>query len=225
MAKPLLRLKAIELRGRGESVNEIARFLGVSKGTVSLWVRDVILTVNQLEKLRNRSIVGSERGRLKGAITQKNRRLSKIRKYKRKGVKHFKDLTQEGFFAAGLALYWAEGSKKTPGVVVCNSDYRIINFLIRWLEMFFGVNKKDFAVNVGINEIHQDREDTVKKYWSEKTGIPLSQFRKTSYKKVRNIKVYSNHNYHFGTFNLKVLKSTDLYYKILGLIEGLAQAG
>lgn len=104
--------------------------------------------------------------------------------------------------------------------MLCSSDYRIINFYIRWLEKFFDIKKERLAVNIGINEIHRDRDGLVKYYWSKKTGVGLDQFRKTSFKKSRCKKIYTNHDEHFGTFNVKVLRPGDFYYKILGLIEG-----
>ncbi len=54
MAKPLLRLKAREMRAKGESVKVIARKLNVGKSTASYWVRDIILLVEQLESLKKR---------------------------------------------------------------------------------------------------------------------------------------------------------------------------
>ena len=39
--------RAIGLRKQGKSMNEIVKEIGVSKASVSLWVRDVVLTKNQ----------------------------------------------------------------------------------------------------------------------------------------------------------------------------------
>ena len=75
MAKSILRLKARGMRKAGKSVRDIARQLNVSKSSISLWVRDIILTVEQLEKLQNRLIKGRELGRLKGSLSQKRRRM------------------------------------------------------------------------------------------------------------------------------------------------------
>ena len=75
MAKTIQKEIALKLRAKGESVNVIARKVGVSKSTASLWVKDVILTIEQLESLRQNSIKGSERGRIKGAFMQKQRRI------------------------------------------------------------------------------------------------------------------------------------------------------
>lgn len=225
MAKSLLRIKARNLRSKGESVKEISKKLYIAKSTVSLWVRDIILSVEQLEKLKQRSIKGGELGRLKGALMQKNRRLELVMKYREQGIKRLKNISENEFFVAGLALYWAEGSKKRREVSICNSDPDMINFMIVWLKKFFSLPVLRLKAVVGINYIHKDREEEVKKYWSAVTGIPLEQFRKTSFKKTNNKKIYSNFKEHFGTLSIKVLKSADICYKILGFIDGLARQG
>lgn len=136
-----------------------------------------------------------------------------------------KDMSRNEFFTAGLALYWAEGSKKTAGLRFCNSDPTLVIFMINWLKEFFNVETEDFAVHVGINQAHRGRDEEVKKYWSKITGIPISQFRKTSFKKTENVKIYENKAEHFGTLDVKVLKPGERYYKIMGQIKGLAEAG
>ena len=145
-----------------------------------------------------------------------------MKKMVREGNKNFEKITDKELFVAGLSLYWAEGSKKTKKVQFCNSDPKLMNLLINWLKKFFQIDKDRLSARVGINEIHRKRESIVKKYWSETTGISLSQFRQTSFKKTKVHKVYENYDSHFGTLDVYVLKPGTLYYKILGLIEGLA---
>src|SRR3989344_8199771 len=111
MAKSLLRLQARELRNKGESVRSIAKQLHVAKSTASLWVRDVILSVEQLEHLRLQHVTGSEKGRLLGALKQKNERISRINLGIMEGKKLLKHLPNKAFFTTGIALYWAEGNK------------------------------------------------------------------------------------------------------------------
>jgi len=48
MAKSILRLKARELRQEGESIIVIAKKLSISKGTISKWCRDMVLSEEQL---------------------------------------------------------------------------------------------------------------------------------------------------------------------------------
>jgi len=224
MAKYLLRQKARMLRRKGISVKRIAFSLGVSKGTASIWVRDIILSVEQLESLRKLSIAGAERGRLKSAFLQKERWNKKREEARKDGVKAIGNLTDRELLIAGIALYWAEGCRKTRVVEFCNSDPTMVQFLLLWLKKCFLVNLEDVRCTVGINEIHKEREQKVKDYWADISGIPLTQFMKTSFKKAQNKKVYENFNDHYGTLSVHIVQPSRFYVKILGLIDGLASA-
>lgn len=223
MSKDLLRLQAIKMRKGGNSVKQIAQMLGIAKSSASLWVRDVILTVEQLEKLRKREISGREKGRLIGALRQKQARLERMREACEVGILEFSNLTERELFITGLAIYAGEGNKKTRAVRVCNSDPNIISFMVFWLKKFFRLTNDRLRCFVGINEIHREREDVVKKYWSNITGLPLSVFQKTSFKKSINKKIYENFADHYGTLDIRVLQSAPIYYKIMGQIHGLFQ--
>lgn len=222
MAKSELRLKAREMRTKGRSIRDISKALGIAKNTASIWSRDIILSVEQLEKLKKSMLRGGELGRVKGAIVQKKRRLELINKCNEEGINTLAKLSKREFLMAGIALYWAEGSKKNGKLSICNSDPYLIKFMLNWLKENFGIEKEKISLRVGINEIHRDRDKIVKKYWSKLTGIPLTQFSKTSFKKFPVHKVYKNYNEHFGTLTVLVLKPGVLYYKILGLIRGLS---
>ena len=156
-----------------------------------------------------------------GTLKQKNDRFKRIEEGQNKGKNYFTSLTKRELFIAGLALYWAEGSKKQRAVTICNSDPKLIQFIIYWLKSCFNISSDRIRGSIGINEIHRDREDIVKKYWSEKTRIPLTQFTKTSFKKVHNKKVYENFHDYYGTFVIKLVKPGQLYYDIIGFIEAL----
>ncbi len=222
MAKYELRLRAREMRSKGESVKYIASVLGVSKGTSSLWVRDIILSVEQLEKLKGNSLRGAERGRVQSAFLQKQKRINLQNSCIKAGMREIKVLSDRELMIAGLALYWAEGCKKTRRVEFCNSDPKLINFMINWLNVCFGIPRNRLTAVVGINEMHIRRELEVVSYWSKITQLPKTQFRRTSFKHTNNKKVYENYYRYYGTLSIRVLKPAAYYYKILGLIEGLA---
>lgn len=225
MANSLLRLEARKLRKKGVSVKKIAQVLSISRSTASKWVRDIILTVKQLENLRQSPIKGAELGRLRSALLQKGRRLKVIEDSRIKGIEMLSNLTEKELLVTGLALYWGEGSKKDRRIEFCNSDPRMIKFFIHWLQRCFNVKTEELRGYLGINEVHLKRENIVLQYWIKVTGITLSQFRKTYFKKAANRKIYENFNDHYGTLNLRVAKSTALYYKVMGLIEGLVMPG
>lgn len=221
MAKFELKIKARELRRKGISVNKIAKKLKVSKGTASIWVRDIILSISQLEKLRQSEIRGSELGRLKSALMQKEKRLRKIEENKKLGIKELKNMTHREFFIAGLALYWGEGTKKGQEISFCNSDPKMITLFINWITRFYAVKKEEIYFRVAVNELHEKREQVIREYWAKELNISLDQFRKTTFKRVKNKKVYENFNDHYGTMLAKIRQPSRIYYKILGQIEGL----
>jgi hypothetical protein len=130
-------------------------------------------------------------------------------------------LTQRELLIAGLCLYWREGSKKSDEFSFCNSDPEMLKFFLIWLRKCFEVGSKDLKCSIGINSIHVNREDKVRKYWARTLGVEENQFTKTSFKKTKNSKVYENFNDHYGTIRIRIKKPGELFYKIIGMIEGL----
>ena len=225
MAKSEQKIKARELRRKGESVKDISNIVGVSKSTASMWVRDIILSVEQLEKLNQKMLKGSELGRTRGAFVQKERRMKIEKDYEATSIKEINSLTDNELLLSGLCLYWGEGSKKQRELSWCNSDPQLVNFMSLWLNRCYGIDKDRLVVNVAINEIHKERNELVREYWSKTVGIPLNQFRNTIFKKTKLHKVYENFNDHYGTLRVRVLKPGVLWYKIVSQIKALSLIG
>lgn len=221
VAKFKERVQARELRRIGQSIRVIAKKLGVSRGTVSLWCADIELTEEQRAKLIEDDKRGGAVGRARAAISKKNERLQRLEGFMNKGRSMVGKLSKRDLFIAGIALYWAEGNKKNRRLLLSNSDPKLIKIWIKWLTECLGVLNEEICCQVGINQLHQYRINDVEKYWSELIGIPLSMFRKASFKKVMSSKVYENEREHFGTLNVITLRSTNLSYLMAGLIESL----
>lgn len=224
MAKSALKIKVRDLRRGGESIKVIARALAISTSTASLWCRDIELSKNQIEDLLIRKEAGIRKGQLNGALVQKNKRLKIIEQYKNEGKLFFKEFSEKDFFVSGLTLYLAEGTKKGQ-VEFTNSDPRVVKFMAIWFSKFFMISRDRLAPVIFINQIHRNRDNIIKKFWSDCLGIPLSQFRKTVFLKPGRKKIYDNHKDYFGTLKLRILKSTHLSYRIFGLINGLLESG
>lgn len=223
MAKPLLRLEARKLRSEGMSIKSIAANLKVSRSSAGYWVHDIVLTEEQLSLLKQSELSGKEKGRLKSAIIKREKRRNLLEGFNSLGDKEIQHLNRRELLLVGLALYWSEGSKsdRNRRVEFCNSDPTMIKLFIIWLEVCFEEKREHLTAIVGINQIHAFREKEVKCYWSDILHIPLEQFRKSSFKKAKSKKIYDNIDCHFGTLSIRVVKSTNLYYKIMGLIRGL----
>lgn len=224
MAKTKEKNKALKLRQKGKSIKDIAKRLKISKSTVSLWCRDVELTPEQIQRLHEKMVKSGYKGRMKGARIQYERRLKKINEWKKRGIERIGRLSNRDLLIVGIALYWGEGAKKTRGVSFSNSDPEMIKFMIKFFRKVWKIDKSRFTAYIGINKIHKNRIEEVENYWSRITNIPREQFTKTSLIKAKNKKNYKNFPVHYGTLTIRIRKSAELYYQIIGLTEGLVKA-
>ena len=76
---------AIKLRKKGLSYNEIRKQVPLAKSTLSYWCRDIILTLDQIERLQQRKLEGAEKGRFIGSRRQQQDRIKRTKKLLEKG--------------------------------------------------------------------------------------------------------------------------------------------
>ena len=89
---------AQQLRRKGLSYKEILEQVPVSKSTISLWCRDIELTLEQKERLK------AKRGSLRGAKVQQVRRIAETEQIKTLAKSELKPLTDYEFKIAGIML-------------------------------------------------------------------------------------------------------------------------
>jgi len=135
-----------------------------------------------------------------------------------------KSLSEQEFFLTGVALYWAEGFKsvKEGRLGFCNSDPRMIKFIIEWFEKSLKINREDFVLRTEFNESHKDRTEEIKVFWSKLTRISLNQFEKPFYHRSGWLKDYPDRDNYFGVLRVRVRRSSELLHKMRGWIEGLS---
>lgn len=65
----------------------------------------------------------------------------------------------------GLGLYWGEGTKRgNGGMRITNTDARMLQKFIKFLESFFGIDKNKLRFSI---QIHHDIEiEAALNYWS-----------------------------------------------------------
>jgi len=221
MAKSKERIRAKFLRNKGWSIRSIAEELKVSKASVSLWCRDIVLTEKQIQLLTEKGQQGARRGQLLGAAVNRKKKEDSIARYRRDAQNELCNLTPREILLAGLGIYWGEGIKGKGTVAVANSDPRVISFMLHWFRSMFGVPKEMFRPQIFINDAHRPREKIVRKFWSTLLDIPDAQFRKVVFIKVRNKKVYENHDSYYGVLALRVRRGTSLKYRVLGYLDAL----
>lgn len=223
MAKSAEKLKARFLRKQGKSIRAITKLLGVSKGSVSLWCRDVPLSKKQITRLHENKVRGGYPGRMKGALLQKIRKQRKIEEYRLQGIQRAERIDEMSLLFIGLGLFLGEGSKAQSRVRFSNSDPKIILLAMNWFMSCFDVYFEDFEFRIYINDLHRFREKEILRCWRFLTGAPATQFRKSVFIKSVHKKVYENAKLYIGTASLIVKKSSDLQYRILGLCYGILE--
>ncbi|MDP2704052.1 MAG: hypothetical protein Q8P01_02395 [bacterium] len=223
MAKFEKKEQARILRVRGRSIKSIAKELEVSRSSVSIWCRDIALTVEQIENLRQSMIKGTYAGRMKGAQSNRERKEKNIQQGKEWGLTYIQSFSNRDLMMLGLGLFLGEGSKRFNRFQFTNSNAGIVKLCILWLKRCFHVKTDDFIFNVFVNKIHRGRDEEIIQYWRGVTEAERDQFRKTVFIKAKNKKVYSNFYEHFGTLRLGVRRSSGLQYKILGLCCGVQE--
>lgn len=224
-AKTSLIPKAIELRHRGYSYSEIATKVPVSKSTLSLWIRTIVLNKNQRQRLLEKMTAN----RLLGSRALKQQRVEKTRLIvasAKAEIEKFK-ITKRDLFLIGTILYWAEGSKQkehnpSQPVVFSNSDPKVIQIFLKWLTVCLQIPNRRIVFEIYIHESYQKSPNPLQAYWARLTGFPTSKFGTIRYKKnkITSYRKNRGENY-YGVLRVKVGQSTDLNRKISGWIEGI----
>jgi len=225
MINSLLKNKAIYLRKKGNSLNEISQKLNIPKSTVSIWCRHTLLNPRQIQRLVKKQKFGSYKGRMRFLKRIRVQKIEEVKRLKKKGLDEVGKLNKRDLFIAGVAMYWSEGYTYSGGEQVgfTNSDPKMILFILKWLEKICEIPKTNLALQVKINKIHKNRIREVERFWSNITKIHLGQFNKTVLIQSKVKKYYLNYCNHYGTLRITVHKGTSLRRKINGWIEGLTR--
>lgn len=219
-AKDELRLRARELRTQGRRVQEIAAELGVSKSSVSVWVRDLPApSPRSIEHVR----MMSER---RWAPVRRRRDVER-HDAKARASATVGCITERELYLIGVALYWAEGAKdktysRRECVKFCNSDPSMVMTFLRWLSLM-GVEPARLRFRLQIHETADAQ--AAMNYWSNVVRHPLTSFTATSIKR-HNPKTNRRHRdgSYQGCLTVHVLRSADLYRQLEGAWFGIASA-
>ena len=219
-AKDERHAKARELRATGHTYDEIAAELGVSKGSVSLWVRD--------QPRQGRLSYAECRKRNAEGVARYWARERPIRAARQQAVRdkaaaEVGALSDREVLIAGAVAYWCEGAKSkqhrpTDRVTFINSDPNLILFFLRFLAVA-GVTSDRLICRVYIHESAD--VPATQAFWQTLTGLPADQFRRPVLKhhNPRTVRKNTGENYH-GCLVIDVRRSSELYRRV----EGLAAA-
>jgi hypothetical protein len=200
-----LQEKARAMRAASRTLADIAETLGVSKSSVSVWVREVVFE----PKPRQRPTFVSPH-------PQHLAKLHEIAALNATGLERIGRLGDDAFLAAGVALYAGEGAKTDGAVMFANTDPAMIRFFCAWLRTFFQIDETRLRVRVYLHE-HLDLA-IAQTHWSTVTGIPLTQFGK-AYRAVADPSRRSN-KHEYGCAYISY-GSSPVHREVMGLVRAL----
>lgn len=214
--------QARKMRQAGESIRRISQLLHISSSSASIWTRNVELSEMQKTRLAKR---GNSAEQLRKFANERHEaKIQNSKKVFDESKNEIKKLKENELFLVGLALYWAEGfkNKQEQRVGFCNSDPRMINFIMKWFRETLKISDENFTLRAEFNQIHKNRQDEIENYWSVLTNIPKSQFNRPYLQKTKWNRDYSKRDKYCGLLRIRIRKSSQLLIKFRGWIEGLA---
>ncbi|MCL4253120.1 MAG: helix-turn-helix domain-containing protein [Anaerolineae bacterium] len=205
------REQARQLRAQGISIIQIAKQLGVSRGSVSAWVRDVPLTDEQMHQLAKNK--GMSNGQRIGSSVNRDKALAQRKIWQ--DVGRAKAREGRDLHKTGCLLYWAEGAKGRNQVIFVNSDPEMMKLFIRFLREELNVAEKDFIVIIHCHSHEPDDWERITNYWLGILGLTQQNMRNLNVKKGSDTRKNRLDN---GICTLRVY-STELAMHIYGAIQ------
>lgn len=168
------RNKAREMRSQGLTINQIANFLQVSKSSVSTWVRDIVLTQDQIDNLQKQNPIFNRQ--INGAKERSDKaRLIRL-EYQNKGKIKAKD--NNLLHQAGCLLYWAEGAKSKNQCRFTNSDTEMMKFFLKFIRQFYSHLESKITLTINYYTNNNLNSQEIKNYWLSSLELPEKSLRK-----------------------------------------------
>jgi hypothetical protein len=201
-------------REQGLAITDICKQLGVAKSSVSVWVRDIVLTEAQQVALNKQHY--AYWAQMRGAHTNAIKGREQRRIYQEEG----RQKAREGdpLHLAGCMLYWGEGTKTRNSLQMSNSDAGMLIFFIHFLKESLIVSSNQIILRIFCYLGNGLSEQEIESYWLQKLQLPPQCLRKT----VVNVRPISSQQKGrkllYGTCEISV-HETRLIQHVLGAIQ------
>lgn len=192
---------------------EISSILEISKGTASLWLRDIKVSETA------RKILDDKNPALNNTLARSFSRNRKITVHKERRLQSQQEGKEKAksidlLHQAGCMLYWAEGSKNKNTLRFTNTDHNMLSLFLRFLIESLHVPKNQIYINI---QYHEGNEDIIKDFWNQKLGLEIQSLRL-----IKPRGGGKKNRYPFGIITIQVRKSTKYCQHIYGAIQEYA---
>lgn len=216
--------QAIALRRQGKSYGEICKALGISsKGTLSVWFRDLKLSANAERRLQKNKELAQKRGLTKFNAERTKRIGLENKDVFDSGNGLIGKLSEREVLLVATALYWGEGTKsmgdgRSITAVLTNSDPLMIRFYLRFLREVLRVREEKIRAQMIIHDTTSPV--AAKAYWQRMTGIDPGAISTTVQVSRASKRIRPKQSLPNGTLQVRV-HDRRLFFKIKGMIDGL----
>jgi hypothetical protein len=227
-AKDDLRDEAIRMRAEGCTVPAIAARLKVSRSSAYLWTRHLPLdrTPEEAEERRRRHMKAMREARWRPLNQARDEERSALNESEAAWVGA---LSEREVMLLGAVAYWCEGQKSKPWqpnrcrVVFINSDPVLIQLFLRFVAQL-GAEGASLRYRLSIHESAD--VEAAGHWWAAVAGVPRERFSRPTLKKHNPATVRYNVGAPYrGCLIVEVPKSRRLYWRIEGIVRGIAAAG
>jgi hypothetical protein len=200
--------KAIQLRLEGKSYSQIKSELGVGKGTLSGWLKDMPLSDKQFNSL---GVIERRVERYKETCRERKEKI--LKDVYTMEEKIISPLSERDLLIGGLFLYWGEGGKtKEAELILSNTNPAMIKAFIYWAE-----NSLEFPRSAMKIKLHLYKDMDIDKeigFWVKELRIGREQFIRPYIKDSNKSSITHKNGFGHGTCNVAVARA-DLGRKVL----------
>jgi transcriptional regulator with XRE-family HTH domain len=212
------KIEAIRLRKeKGLSVNEIARIVGVSKGTASLWLRDIELSEEHKKRLALRNPAKCKQA---SKVWQKKCREKRSNSQE---IGRNKAKLADRDFAFGIALYAGEGDKSRNVVAFSNTDKFLIKSFFDFINSNFDVELEEWKIAIHCYRGNKFSVEEIEKFWVRLLGLDISNLTKTFIKN-GYYDGAKKAKYPYGVCRISLYR-TDIKQELFGAIKEIVGDG
>jgi hypothetical protein len=201
------------LRRLGLTYGEIRELIPVPKGTLSYWCREIRLSEEQVEAIRERT--GPET-RLGIPVDTQWRRREEIDRIRADARQFAKEHLDDPFFVAGVVLYWAEGSKTKRNLSMVNTDAEVLRIFIGWTRRY---HAPDAAFSLSLHLHEGNDEALARTHWADALELLDAKWNKTFLKPEGT--GHRKNRLRHGVCRVEVHRSTDAFERTMAWIESL----
>jgi hypothetical protein len=206
----------LALRRLGLTYSEIQSIVPVPKGTLSLWGKEVELSSNQVESIKQRTGAHTFVGIPRDTQARRRREIKEIRSHARTFAEAY---LGDARFVGGVVLYWGEGSKTRNFFDLTNTDPAALRYFINWVREYMDV-AAEFKLGLHLHEGND--EAAARRYWAEELNLPFAAFGKTYIKPAGT--GHRKSQLPHGICRVRTLRASNYWQRVMVWIDVVAES-